>query len=187
MRGKIPYYVVRERNGRALGYWQPTKAMRDEGFVLVPCGPDGPEAHAIAAKWNSRWQHFRSENKADQVRSPSRDYGFVYFLRAGKRVKIGFSKNPFTRISDLRTNIADPLDNVVIFKGSRLDEQRLHRRLRAYRMEGEWFALSETTTKMMCRCSVMGADALDVESAQIENKKSDSVRLIVNNDNVIQS
>ena len=42
---KIPYYTVR-RNGR--GFWEPTKHMRALGFRSVPCGPDGPDAWAIA-------------------------------------------------------------------------------------------------------------------------------------------
>ena len=44
-RVKIPYYTVR-RNGR--GFWEPRAAMRPFGFTSVPCGPDGPEAWAIA-------------------------------------------------------------------------------------------------------------------------------------------
>jgi hypothetical protein len=49
---KIPYYTVR-RNGR--GFWEPKANMRALGFYSVPCGPDGPEARAIAEEWNRRW------------------------------------------------------------------------------------------------------------------------------------
>ncbi|MBV8770047.1 MAG: hypothetical protein JO094_14255 [Hyphomicrobiales bacterium] len=42
-----------------LGYWQPSKAMRELGFSLVPCGPDGPDAWRKAADWNQRWQAYR--------------------------------------------------------------------------------------------------------------------------------
>jgi integrase len=49
----IPYYTVR-RNGR--GFWEPRPHMRALGFYCVPCGPDGPDAWAIAEEWNRRWQ-----------------------------------------------------------------------------------------------------------------------------------
>jgi hypothetical protein len=33
--------------------------MRALGFQIVRCGPDGPEAWALAAEWNERWQAVR--------------------------------------------------------------------------------------------------------------------------------
>jgi hypothetical protein len=53
---KIPNYQVR-RNGR--GFWEPTPRMRELGFRSVPCGPDGPEAWAIAQQWQDRWEAAR--------------------------------------------------------------------------------------------------------------------------------
>lgn len=53
---KIPYYVVRERHGKRLGVWQPTKAMRDAGFTFIACGEDGPAAWAIAERANAAWK-----------------------------------------------------------------------------------------------------------------------------------
>jgi hypothetical protein len=52
---KIPYYVVVK--GR--GYWRPHPRMRALGFQIVRCGPDGPDAWAVAAEWNERWQPVR--------------------------------------------------------------------------------------------------------------------------------
>ena len=52
---KIPYYTVIA--GR--GYWRPTGKMRALGFQIVRCGADGPEAWAVAAEWNKRWQAVR--------------------------------------------------------------------------------------------------------------------------------
>ena len=52
---KIPYYTVIA--GR--GYWRPTPKMRALGFQIVRCGADGPEAWALAAEWNKRWQAVR--------------------------------------------------------------------------------------------------------------------------------
>jgi hypothetical protein len=52
---KIPYYTAIA--GR--GYWRPTVKMRALGFHIVRCGADGPEAWALAAEWNTRWQAVR--------------------------------------------------------------------------------------------------------------------------------
>jgi hypothetical protein len=52
---KIPYYTVIA--GR--GYWRPTRKMRGLGFQIVRCGADGPDAWALAAEWNKRWQAVR--------------------------------------------------------------------------------------------------------------------------------
>jgi hypothetical protein len=56
-RVSVPYYIVRERrNGERKGYWQPTKAMIALGARYVPCGSDGPQAWAKAAKAYADWK-----------------------------------------------------------------------------------------------------------------------------------
>jgi hypothetical protein len=47
-----------------LGYWQPSKAMRSQGFALVACGPDGPDAWRKAKEWADRWQAHRAKIEA---------------------------------------------------------------------------------------------------------------------------
>jgi hypothetical protein len=61
---KVPYYTVR-RNGR--GFWEPRRHMRALGFFSVSCGPDGPDAWAIARQWNERWL----EVKAGKAPAPA--------------------------------------------------------------------------------------------------------------------
>ena len=56
---KMRYYTLRRRSGRVLGYWQPTKTMREAGFALVNCGDDGPAAWRVAEEWNARWDSYR--------------------------------------------------------------------------------------------------------------------------------
>jgi hypothetical protein len=53
---KIQNYQVR-RNGR--GFWEPTPRMRELGFRSIACGPDGPDAWAIARQWQARWEAAR--------------------------------------------------------------------------------------------------------------------------------
>lgn len=58
---KVRHYTLRHRkNGNVVGIWQTTKAMRDAGFSMVTCGPDGPQAWAIAEEWNRRWDAYRA-------------------------------------------------------------------------------------------------------------------------------
>lgn len=64
---KIRYYVTRKAwpGSRARwGYWVPTKPMKAAGFKLVPCGEDGPQAWALAARWNARWDAHRRGERA---------------------------------------------------------------------------------------------------------------------------
>ncbi|SEE05779.1 hypothetical protein SAMN05444161_4741 [Rhizobiales bacterium GAS191] len=65
---KIPYYTTRKRHGKVLGYWQPSKTMRQAGFALVSCGPDGPDAWRKAKEWSDRWQAYRVKLEAPEQR-----------------------------------------------------------------------------------------------------------------------
>lgn len=60
----IPYYVIKKD---VYGYWQPSAAMKAEGFKNVRCGKDGPNAWAIAAQWNERWQRYRQGREQDAL------------------------------------------------------------------------------------------------------------------------
>lgn len=80
---KIRHYVLR----RGKGFWQPTPAMKALGFHSVPCGVDGPDAWAIAERWNERWDRTRHRQEpspaaADNL-SPERSEELtVYPLRS---------------------------------------------------------------------------------------------------------
>lgn len=65
--------------------------------------------------------------------------GFVYFMRAGGFVKIGFSKNPRRRKCNIGSG--SPFDVVLAayFPGTERDEADLHSRFRPARQKGEWF------------------------------------------------
>ena len=51
------YYV--SRSGRA--FWKPTPLMRRSGFTDQNLGEDGPEARALAERWNDRWRSVVSQ------------------------------------------------------------------------------------------------------------------------------
>lgn len=75
-RVKLRYYVVKK--GR--GYWQTTAAMQAAGFPKsVPCGTDGPEAWAVAEKWNERWDRWRhGERREEAAISPPGSLGDAF-------------------------------------------------------------------------------------------------------------
>lgn len=91
---KIPYYIVKKGK---YGYWQPTKAMRDQGFLPVRCGLDGPSAWSVAGEWNERWQRYRQGRLQDaQPRWPKGSIGeaFERFRRTDEWL---IAKKPRTR------------------------------------------------------------------------------------------
>jgi hypothetical protein len=61
--------------------------------------------------------------------------GFVYFLRQGGLVKIGFSSNPEKRQKTLGGG-----DLLATLPGYPVDERSMHDRFALLRMHGEWFA-----------------------------------------------
>jgi hypothetical protein len=65
--------------------------------------------------------------------------GFVYFLRCGDFVKIGFSADPQRRLRYLQT--ATPFDFELLgyHAGTKWHEQRLHKVFASLRHRHEWF------------------------------------------------
>lgn len=70
----------------------------------------------------------------------------VYFVRCGEDgpVKIGFSKNPPSRIRDLQLSNPHNLFLIhLIENASKKDEQDIHKKFRHLRIRGEWFYFDE--------------------------------------------
>ncbi len=57
------FYVV----AKGRGYWRPHPRKRAFGFQIVRCGADGPDAWALAAEWNNRWQAVRQSDAPSLV------------------------------------------------------------------------------------------------------------------------
>jgi T5orf172 domain len=152
---QIPFYRI--EHGR--GYWCPNSRMRALGFSHVPCGKDGPDAWKIAHEWNERWQtRRRPARMADpQMKRP----GFIYFLRSGDRIKIGFTKSPAQRFRKLQTGLARRPDLLVFIAGSFADEHDMHLRLAEHWTEGEWFAASADVLQVMMRSIAFGKPMFD--------------------------
>lgn len=170
---KIRYYRVNPKSRRA--YWCPSKTMQARGFGVVALGFDGPAAQALAGKWNEAWQKVRRQPVyllERPFRSDGNAVNFVYFLRIGDRIKIGTSSRPLPRVRALMTGCAGDPDQIVIVRGSRADERRLHERLRVDHVRGEWFAASRQVQLAMTRSCAAGSVVHDDETA---NEKVESL------------
>jgi hypothetical protein len=87
----------------------------------------------------------RSRNMALAARlraaEKQKERGYVYFLRAGNEVKIGFSTDPRNRQSNLRVASAGNAFIARLEEGTRETERRFHKRFAEYHVRGEWFDL----------------------------------------------
>ncbi len=67
----------------------------------------------------------------------------IYFLKADKRVKIGYASDPSNRISQIQTSSPHVLEVLLIIDGNQDEERELHVRFRNLRRSGEWFQFEE--------------------------------------------
>lgn len=65
--------------------------------------------------------------------------GFVYFIRAGDAIKIGFSQSPNARKNELQTGNPEKLQILAIVPTSVLQEHEAHAQFDELRIRGEWF------------------------------------------------
>ena len=132
--------------------------MKAAGFQSVALGEDGPEAWQRACELNDSWQATRLAEKNGKADPNARgsDQGYVYFLKVGERLKIGFSRKLQDRVADLSTGISQHPDLLMAVRGSRAEEQALHRRLAAYRVRGEWFTASPAVMRTAMRSLMFG-------------------------------
>jgi hypothetical protein len=90
-------------------------------------------AKRLAPEEIQKWLASRGQFKMPAMPSPSAR-GYVYFIRLGNRVKIGYSRNPVERFKDL------PVEEVLaIIPGSEVDERTNLLRFAHLRITGEWF------------------------------------------------
>lgn len=67
--------------------------------------------------------------------------GYVYFIEAlgTKRIKIGWSLNPLSRVEELATASPFPLELIRVIYGDRRTEQWWHQKFENSRVHREWF------------------------------------------------
>lgn len=76
--------------------------------------------------------------------------GYVYAIRAGGLVKIGFSADPATRCNKIKADSPLPVRMMGVVQGGEADEAALHQRFASYRSHGEWFLLKGAVAEWVC-------------------------------------
>lgn len=98
------------------------------------------------AKWKDR------QFQADRTGGKSRgSEPYVYFIGSawGEAVKVGFSRNPWSRVLEFQTGSPTKLSVLAAFKASTNSEIDIHTMLAEYRRSGEWFELPQTATRVI--------------------------------------
>jgi hypothetical protein len=63
----------------------------------------------------------------------------IYFAQCKDRIKIGISRHVVERLSAIRTAAGEPIDLIATVEGNAAVEKALHKKLRPYHLDGEWF------------------------------------------------
>lgn len=78
--------------------------------------------------------------------------GYVYFVRAGDAIKIGFSTNSKTRLASLQTSNSEQLELLAMMRGTQSDERDLHQQFCHLNLRGEWFRVDEELLDFIRGC-----------------------------------
>jgi len=101
--------------------WKPKRLNQSTHTMHYrPASPDPPYQIALPAEPGDDW---------------------IYFIHAPevRRVKIGFSTDPESRLASLQVGSPVELRLIKLIRGNRNEEARLHFRFRDKRLDGEWF------------------------------------------------
>jgi hypothetical protein len=120
--------------------------------ALPICWEHALEAHRVVqGTYSSLIDARRQQTIAGK---PEPRPGYVYVIRFGDRVKIGFSTDPDNRMRAL------PHDEVLaVLPGTRLNERQMHVAFADLRITGEWFHLNDRILDFV-------ADVKDAAEAQ---------------------
>jgi len=98
--------------------------------------------------------------------------GFIYFLRSGDLIKIGFATNVQRRISSLQIANPAPLVLLATMKGSPRREKQLHHRFRSLRVSGEWFSPGANLLKFIKIVQEQTATGMMNGNERLESKEA---------------
>lgn len=171
MKAKVPY--VKWRDGRPR--FEPGPALRRRGVRGVDLRhPDGTwfllhECMEYSTAVTTRAQIAKAsvvpvldhnQRRPYKRKLPNRSGDeFVYFLRSGDHIKIGFSRDPLRRLSNLKTAAPLGISWFAMVRGAQADEARLHEELKAHRGSGEWFVANEEVLAVLNRLISEDRDA----------------------------
>ena len=96
------------------------------------------------------------EECSPQGSDDGEEEGKVYFIQQQEAVKIGFSKNPWARLAQLKVGmpyVATLLFHVVATKSQ---EQATHELFKKHRLQGEWFSICPEILAYIRNCEETG-------------------------------
>lgn len=67
--------------------------------------------------------------------------GYIYFVRNGRTVKIGFTTAIKSRMKTIQTSCAEAVEVLMVMPGTEGTEKFLHKRFSDNHIGGEWFSL----------------------------------------------
>lgn len=76
-------------------------------------------------------------------KEPAFEVSYVYFIRCGEFVKIGFSSTPNSRRSSIATSSPFAVEIIGLMRGDTQTEKNLHKRFKHLREKLEWFRLTD--------------------------------------------
>lgn len=136
-------YIVKEttRHGKTVYYYRKKGGQR----IRLP-DPDiiGSAAFNQAYLLAVRGEHpepWRIKPEPVKALKASGTRGFVYFLRTGDVVKIGFARNVHRRVRSMTTALSEAPEVLKVIPGTDETERYFHAHFDAYRQKGEWFRL----------------------------------------------
>lgn len=144
-------------------YWQTGRAIPKNRLAKIARVSEAqwkdmePTLKEFFEDGEDSWVHLRLERDIETVVTSPRGKklpageslkgfnGYVYFINnpATGLIKIGYSKNPWARLAELRRNYGSDLSVAATIKTVDRSEVSIHAALAKFRVEGEWFANSE--------------------------------------------
>lgn len=94
-------------------------------------------------------EFMRAYNEAVAIDPCAKTVGSIYVIEFLNWVKIGFSREPVSRLKALQVSIPLEAKIVKVFKGTIKMERCLHSRFGAYREQGEWFRKEGTLAEWL--------------------------------------
>jgi hypothetical protein len=138
-------YVVKDtdRHGNVRWYFR-----RNAWKARLECGPKDDRFLEFYLKAAADYMAAQKvfPKPRDEIRKRS---GFVYFIRSGEFVKIGYSKNPIKRLDILNTGMGTRARFVLSVPGTMKDEKQLHGRFARNRANGEWFRMGPSIEQFL--------------------------------------
>lgn len=129
------------------------------------------------------WIHLRIERDIETVvtsprgkKLPGGDSlkgfnGYAYFIKnpSSGLVKIGYSKNPWARLSELRRNYGSELTVVATIKTVEKSETSIHAAFEKFRVEGEWFIESDCIKAVILAIVAGELTTVDATRSYVDN------------------